>query len=173
MNILIQVLILLITAFGIIYIVYLFLNKQNSKELNQLKLELKKDRQNFFLPNRVEAYQRIILLLERINPNSLIMRNHNPSLSAKNMQSELLKVIREEFDHNIAQQVFISIEGWETVKNSKEETIKIINLAANQLNENASSTDLAARIFELISEIKTMPIDLSIKLLKKELQELF
>ena len=101
------------------------------------------------------------------------MRNHNPSLSAKNMQSELLKVIREEFDHNIAQQVFISIEGWETVKNSKEETIKIINLAANQLNENASSTDLAARIFELISEIKTMPIDLSIKLLKKELQELF
>ena len=173
MNVILQILILLITAFGIIYTVYLFLNKQNSRELNQLKTELKKDRQNFFLPNRVEAYQRSILLLERINPNSLIMRNHNPSLSAKSMQSELLKVIRDEFDHNIAQQIFISIEGWETVKNSKEEIVKVINLAANQLNENASSTELAARIFEIVSEIKTLPVESSINLLKKELQQLF
>lgn len=173
MNIIFQLSILLVTAFGIIATVYLFLNKQSSIELAELKLELKKDRQNFFLPNRVEAFQRVILLLERINPNSLVMRNHNPSLSAKAMQSEFLRIIREEFDHNIAQQIFISIEAWETVKNAKEEVIKAINLAANQLNENHSSTDLASKIFEIISEINTLPTDSSIKVLKKELQNLF
>ena len=173
MNLAIQLLILIITVFGIILTVYLFLNKQTSKELSELKLELKKDRQNFFLPNRVEAYQRVTLLLERINPNSLVMRNHNASLSAKAMQSEFLKIIREEFDHNIAQQIFISIESWETVKNAKEEVIKVINLASNQLNENASSTDLAGKIFEIISEINTLPVESSINILKKELQQLF
>lgn len=168
-----QISILIIVTASILITAYLFLKKNTSNELTQLKLELKKDRQNFFLPNRVEAYQRLILLLERISPNSLVMRNHHPSLSAKTMQSELLKSIREEFEHNIAQQIFISIEAWETIKNSKEEIVKIINLAGSQLKEDATSTDLAEKIFQIVSEIKTIPTENSIIYLKKELQQLF
>ena len=168
-----QISILIIVTASILITAYLFLKKNTSNELTQLKLELKKDRQNFFLPNRVEAYQRLILLLERISPNSLVMRNHHPSLSAKTMQSELLKSIREEFEHNIAQQIFISIEAWETIKNSKEEIVKIINLAGSQLKEDATSTDLAEKIFQIVSEIKIIPTENSIIYLKKELQQLF
>lgn len=168
-----QISILVIVSASILITAYLFLKKNTSNELTQLKLELKKDRQNFFLPNRVEAYQRLILLLERISPNSLVMRNHNPSSSAKMMQGELLKSIREEFEHNIAQQIFISINAWETVKNSKEEIVKIINLAGSQLKEDATSTDLAQKIFEITSEIKSIPTENSIVSLKKELQQLF
>jgi hypothetical protein len=173
MDMIFQISILIIVTASILITAYLFLKKNTSNELTQLKLELKKDRQNFFLPNRVEAYQRLILLLERISPNSLVMRNHHPSLSAKTMQSELLKSIREEFEHNIAQQIFISIESWETIKNSKEEIVKIINLAGSQLKEDATSTDLAEKIFQIVSEIKTIPTENSIIYLKKELQQLF
>jgi hypothetical protein len=173
MDMIFQISILIIVTASILITAYLFLKKNTSNELTQLKLELKKDRQNFFLPNRVEAYQRLILLLERISPNSLVMRNHHPSLSAKTMQSELLKSIREEFEHNIAQQIFISIEAWETIKNSKEEIVKIINLAGSQLKEDATSTDLAEKIFQIVSEIKTIPTENSIIYLKKELQQLF
>lgn len=173
MGIIFQISILVILSASFLITAYLFLKKNTSNELMQLKLELKKDRQNFFLPNRVEAYQRIILLLERISPNSLVMRNHNASLSAKSMQSELLKSIREEFEHNIAQQIFISIDAWETVKNSKEEIVKIINLAGSQLNDDATATELAGKIFEIVSDIKSIPTDNSIISLKKELQQLF
>jgi len=173
MDMIFQISILIIVTASILITAYLFLKKNTSNELTQLKLELKKDRQNFFLPNRVEAYQRLILLLERISPNSLVMRNHHPSLSAKTMQSELLKSIREEFEHNIAQQIFISIEAWETIKNSKEEIVKIINLAGSQLKEDATSTDLAEKIFQIVSEIKIIPTENSIIYLKKELQQLF
>ena len=173
MDILIHLILLIVPTSAIIYIVYLFLKKQSEKDIVSIKLELKKERQNFFLPSRLEAYQRAVLLLERVHPNSLVMRLHNPSLPAKMFQSELLKSIREEYDHNVAQQLFISPKGWEMVKSSKEETIKIINLAGSQISETANGTELAGKIFEIIAEVGKLPNDIAVEFLKKELQELF
>ena len=67
---------LLMIFFGltIIALVYFFLKRQEDQELVKLQLELRKGRQEFFLPSRLEAYQRAILLMERIHPNSLVMR---------------------------------------------------------------------------------------------------
>lgn len=69
---------LLMIFFGltIIALVYFFLKRQEDQELVKLQLELRKGRQEFFLPSRLEAYQRAILLMERIHPNSLVMRAH-------------------------------------------------------------------------------------------------
>ena len=127
MEILFQIALILLPSGAVLYTTMMFLRKQSEKDLRNLQIELKKERQTFFLPNRVEAYQRAVLLMDRISPNSLVMRMHNPGLPAKMMQAELLKSIREEFDHNVAQQIFISPKAWEMVRNSKEEIIKIIN----------------------------------------------
>jgi hypothetical protein len=59
------------------------------------------------------------------------------------------------------------------VKKSKEETIKIINIAAKQMEPDASATDLSSKIFEIISEIDELPTEITIKLLKEELQRMF
>jgi hypothetical protein len=138
-----------------------------------MQIELKKERQSFFLPNRVEAYQRAVLLMERISPNSLVMRIHNPGLPAKMMQAELLKAIREEYDHNVAQQIFISPKAWEMVRNSKEETIKIINIAGGQMSDISMALDLSAKIFEITAEVGQLPTEITTEFLKRELQELF
>ena len=103
MNTLLIILLGLIPVTAVLVITFLFLKKEGQKETNYLKLELKKQRQEFFLPSRLEAYQRAILLLERIHPNSLVMRLHNPGMPAKMLQGEFLKAIREEYDHNVAQ----------------------------------------------------------------------
>jgi hypothetical protein len=153
--------------------VYLFLKKQSTKEIKHLQIELKKERQNFFLPSRVESYQRAVLLMERIHPNSLVMRLHEAGMPAKALQADLLKAIREEYDHNVAQQIFVSIPAWSMVKSSKEETIKIINLAGQQMTSSDTSTDLAGKIFEIVAEIGQLPTDITVEYLKKELQELF
>jgi hypothetical protein len=138
-----------------------------------MQIDLRKQRQEFFLPNRVEAYQRAVLLMERIHPNSLVMRLHNPGMPAKALQADFLKAIREEYDHNVAQQLFISPQAWQMVKNSKEETIKIINIAGNQMQETSTGMELSAKIFELVAEIGQLPSEITVELLKKELQELF
>jgi hypothetical protein len=173
MEILLQLALIILPAGGVFLTVSLFLKKQGEKEVRNLQIELRKERQNFFLPSRVESYQRAVLFLERIHPNSLVMRLHNPALSAKMFQADLLKAIREEYDHNVAQQIFISLQGWKMVKDSKEETIKIINLAGNQMGSIASSTDLASKIFEIVGEVGTLPTEIAVDFLKKELQELF
>lgn len=173
MELLFQIALLILPAGAIFATTYLFLKKQGEREIRHLQIELRKERQNFFLPSRVEAYQRAVLLMERISPNSLVMRLHNPGLPAKVFQANLLQAIREEYDHNVAQQLFVSPAGWEMVRNSKEETIKIIHIAGNQMNELSMSTDLAAKIMEISAEVGTLPTDITIEFLKKELQELF
>lgn len=177
MELILQLALIIIPSGGIFITVVLFLKKQSEKEIRNLQVELqgqlKKERQKYFLPNRVEAYQRSVLFMERISPNSLVMRLHNPGLPAKALQAKLLQAIREEYDHNVAQQLFVSPQAWEMVKTSKEETIKIINLAGNQMHGTAMGMDLSSKIFEIAAEIGKLPTEITIDYLKKELQELF
>ena len=173
MEILAQIALIVLPAGAVLFTVVLFLRKQSEKDLRNMQIELKKERQSFFLPNRVEAYQRAVLLMERISPNSLVMRLHNPGLPAKMMQAELLKAIREEYDHNVAQQIFISPKAWEMVRNSKEETIKIIIIAGGQMSDISMALDLSAKIFEITTEVGQLPTEITTEFLKRELQELF
>jgi hypothetical protein len=173
MDILLQIALILSPSGAVLLTTIFFLRREASKEVMNMKAELKKQRQEYFLPSRVEAYQRAILLMERIHPNSLVMRLHNPGLPAKALQAEFLKAIREEYDHNVAQQLFVSPQGWQMVKNSKEETVKIINIAGNQMLATSTGIDLSAKIFELVAEIGQLPTEITVEYLKTELQELF
>jgi hypothetical protein len=173
MDILLQLALILIPSGAVLLTTIFFLRREASKEVMNMKAELKKQRQEYFLPSRVEAYQRAVLLMERIHPNSVVMRLHNPGLPAKALQADFLKAIREEYDHNVAQQLFISPQGWQMVKNSKEETIKIINIAGNQMLATSNGMDLSAKIFELVAEIGQLPTEITVEYLKTELQELF
>ncbi|RFC54673.1 DUF7935 family protein [Brumimicrobium aurantiacum] len=173
MEYLAYIIVALIPALSVTFVVITFLKKQNERDVTTLNMDLKKERQKFFLEPRMEAYQRAVLLLERINPQSLIMRLHDTNKSAVLLQTELLSNIRSEFDHNVAQQIFISTSSWEMVKKSKEETIKIINVAAQSLKEDASAIELCNKIFEIVGELDELPTEITIKVLKEELQRLF
>ena len=173
MDIVLQLALIIFPAGAVLLTTIFFLRKEAAKDVQDMRAELKKQRQEYFLPSRVEAYQRAVLLMERIHPNSLVMRLHNPGLPAKALQADFLKAIREEYDHNVAQQLFISLQGWQMVKNSKEETIKIINIAGNQMLASSTGMDLSAKIFEIVAEVGQLPTEITVEYLKKELQELF
>jgi hypothetical protein len=167
----------IISSGSVIVVAYFFLKNQDKnlqdRAVQLLQAELKKERQKYFLPNRVEAYQRSVLLMERISPNNLIMRLHNPGLPAKALQSEVLSAIRQEFDHNVAQQLFVSLEAWEMVKSSREESIKIINIAGNQMSATSLGTEFSTKVLEICAEVGNLPTEITIGYLKEELQRLF
>ncbi len=172
-SILLPILLPIISAGGVLWMAIIFLKKNTEKDILASQAALKKERQKHFLPMRVDAYQRSALLMERIHPNSLIMRLHNPGLPAMKFQAELLQAIRDEYNHNVSQQLFVSPQAWEMVKNSKEETIKIINLAGQHMQATSLSTDLAAKVFEIVAEVGKLPTEITVEYLRKELQELF
>ncbi len=172
MDIFLQIIMSVAPAVVVFFTTALFLKNQGQKELRNAHMEMKKERQKHFLPERTEAYQRGVLLLERIHPNALVMRVHNPGMPAKAFQADLISAVREEYDHNVAQQLFISNEAWTLLKKAKDETVKIINIAGEKMSATSMSTDLAQKIFEMVGEIGELPSEIAVEYLKKEFQEL-
>jgi len=173
MNFMLQLALIIIPAGAVLMTAILFMRKQGQTDLRAVQLELKKERQSFFLPNRMDAYQRAILLMERIHPNSLVMRHNNPGLPASALQVTLLESIRSEYEHNMAQQLFISKETWDLVQKAKDETTRIVHLAGQQMEATSLGMDLSSKIFEIVAEVGVLPTEIAVDRLKKEFQELF
>ena len=69
--------------------------------------------------------------------------------------------------------MFISKESWDVVKKAKDETVKILNLAGNQMGPTSTAMDLASKVFEMVGEIGTLPSEIAVDMLKQEVQGLF
>ncbi|HQI69761.1 MAG TPA: hypothetical protein PLT47_03365 [Bacteroidales bacterium] len=154
------------TAF---FILRAFLQNGTQKKL----LELKLSNQNVITPVRLQAYERVILLLERISPSSLILRVARPGMSAVELQAALLQTVRDEFEHNLSQQIYLSGTAWDMTRNAKEEMIKIVNLASARLNGDATAADLGSVILELAMAKDKLPVNMAIDYIKKEARQLY
>jgi hypothetical protein len=146
------------------YLVKNFLDQEKSKK----SLDIKLANQAVLTPLRLQAYERMVLFLERINPNSMVMRT-NKAVSAPILQAELLKIIRNEFEHNLSQQIYMSNKAWETIIQAKEETIKIINVSAAKVSPEANGMELAQTIITISSQLTELPAKTAIDFIKKEM----
>jgi hypothetical protein len=99
---------------------------------------------------QLQAYERLILLTDRIAIPNLIQRVNQPGLSSKEMQSLLTHSIRQEFEHNITQQIYVSPEAWDAVRNFKEQNLLIINQVGSFLPGEASGLDLNKNLLDLL-----------------------
>ena len=89
------------------------------------------------------------------------------------LHGELLATIREEFEHNVTQQIYVSDKAWAQVRKAKEETLRIINVAFEQTGDNASGTALSQRVFETASRLSHLPTQEAVVALKEEVRRLF
>lgn len=162
-------------VFGVVYFMLKqFLNRELSINNQQLKVqqeEFKIQAKKDFIPLKNQAYERALLYIERIDPNNLIMRIHQPHMNARQFHSALLNTIREEYNHNMVQQLYIAKSSWDKLKQAKEETVKIINMAQNQMKENSTGLELSAIIFEIISKLDHLPTTTAIDYMKTEFQK--
>ena len=163
----------LILPAGIVFITaYYLINKFFEQENNKKGIDLKLANQNLLTPIRLQAYERVVLLLERINPSSMVMRA-NKNVNSSMLQGELLKTIRNEYEHNLSQQIYMSNKAWEGVMKAKEETIKLINVAASKTDPNASGLELAQAIIGVSSQLSSLPTKEAINFIKKEIEKEF
>ncbi len=164
---------LLIPAAIVLYAVYLMVRSFIQREIDLKKLEVRGRSIETILPARLQAYERMVLFLERISPQNLLIRLNNPGFSARDFQKVLLDEVRNEYNHNVSQQVYMSEDVWNQIKNAKEDLIIMINEAASQLPSDASSIDLAKKVFQMSMDRKVDLISHSLSELKKEIQQIF
>ncbi len=133
----------------VVFVTAWFLLKEFFQQENKRRhADLMSDRMRISLPLRLQAYERMVLFLERISPSILIMRVYDPGLSATELQQQMIKSIRDEYTHNLSQQLYISPQAWELITLAYEETIGQINALASDLKQGAGGGDLSQKILE-------------------------
>jgi hypothetical protein len=152
-----------------VLIIKAFIDKEYRERRNDYVLK----NQKLITPVRLQAYERVIMFLERISPGNLITRVQEAGMSAKQLQIQLLMQIRAEFDHNISQQLYLTAESWEMVKNSKENLIKLINVASRDMSPESTSFDLSRAILDVYLKVENPPIEMAVKKIKEEFYNTF
>jgi hypothetical protein len=169
----------LIVMFGMFMVMRRFIDNQHAtlrkfleRDLQLKTVEDRNMRQRESLPLKLQAFERLILFLERIAPNSLLVRVHRGGMSASQLQSELVATIRAEFEHNLSQQIYVSEQAWDEVKDGKEEMIRIINNAFSHVGNNASGIQMSSQIFEQVLKMENIPTQKAIDFIKSEAKKL-
>ena len=147
---------------------YLMLTSFMENDERRRKSELRRAAQNQALPVRMQAYERLTLLLERIAPNSLLVRVQPGTLSAREYHTLLNLTIRQEFEYNLSQQIYVSAEAWQMITTAKNALVSIINQTSNSLDPQASAVDLAKRILEQTLQMETIPTTAALNFLRNE-----
>lgn len=135
---------LIVSGLAIILSIYSLVrkNEQNQETGTTEKFET--------MPLRLQAYERLVLLTERISLQNLISRLHQPGISAQGMKIILTENIKQEFEHNSTQQLYVSPESWDAVRNLKEQNIMVVNQVSGSMPPDASGADLNKKILEII-----------------------
>jgi hypothetical protein len=103
------------------------------------------------LPLQLQAYERLVILTERIGLRHLIGNLPTDGLSARQYQAVLVDTIKREYEYNISQQIYVAPKAWEAIQNLKEQNIYVINQIGSYLNGEAVARDLARAIAEYLS----------------------
>lgn len=107
--------------------------------------DLKAISQKLVVPLRIQAYERLLLYIERIQFPVLVKRVFNPAMSRNDFQFSLLQNVQDEYEHNIAQRLYVTEETWQLIDLSKEEVLQNINAVFND-NPDADVAMIAQKL---------------------------
>jgi hypothetical protein len=158
-----------IPALIVFFTAWLLLRNMIRNDQDKRRQELILQNSRTVTPIKLQAYERIVLFLERISLESLIVRVSSSDMTSKQLHSALLTTIRSEFEHNLSQQIYMSPQAWEVVRNARSNMIKIINTEADKMAADSSGMALSKQLLESIMQLEKEPTRVAIDYLKGEI----
>lgn len=166
--IMVEILKYCIPALCVLLATWLVMHKfYNSEEAKRL-WELKRLSQKEISPLRMRAYERLSLLLERTTPEHMLMDLNLAEMTLLQVQAYLMQTIRQEYDHNLSQQIYVSDEVWRLIDNAKQQTVAFVNSIAQQMPAGSSALDYAKTLITAYRTNGDTPNDIALQALKKE-----
>jgi hypothetical protein len=162
-----------VSGLGVVWIAFYLIKPYFDRSEQIQMLEFKKSLANQTLPLRLQAYERIVLLIERINPENLLIRLSATEYTAAQLQSIIITEVRSEYQHNITQQIYVTSRAWGIAKRVKDDTLSLVSGAMKTLPENATGLDLSRTILITLSQIENNPYEIGAELIRKDLEDLF
>lgn len=171
--------IIVLVTVVIIYNVYnsqtikTFVENEQKKTILEIQKIQESEVRKVVTPIQLQAYERLVLFLERMTPNNLVLRCYQAGMTTQLLKDVMIQNIRDEFEHNLSQQLYISEQAWVYIKNAKEDMINTINsIQPKSKDEQLTPTAFAGTLFELLAG-KESQIELAQDYLKKEIQQKF
>ncbi len=173
MSFVLEIFKLTLPALAVFLVTYYVLKQYLDNDYQKRLLDSKRDSAGQITPVKMQAYERMILFLERINPSELVVRLTTADMSSGQLKGQLTHAINEEFSHNVAQQLYVSPQSWKLIRIVKDQLIMIINQCYVEVGPDASGVDLSRAILDTMIRNEEVPTDKAIDFLKKEFKLIF
>ena len=158
----------------IVFLTIYFLGKQFfANQTSQKVLDDRMQHRDKTMAIKLQAYERLVLFCDRIDVVNLALRLSAKDLSADDMTKAMLISIQKEYEHNLAQQIYVSDKLWQIISQAKTSTANLITTARNGLTKDATANDLLSAITKKINEIQLNPSDTAKSALRSEASHLF
>ena len=150
-------------------VAYYFFDLHTKNEEGRRRFLLNKEAQKDALPLRLQAFERMVLFLERINPTKLLIRLTPFSSDKNDYENYVIAQIEQEFEHNLSQQIYMSDECWTIIVTAKNATIQMIRKA--NMSDRVDSADKLREV--ILSDLmeKATPSSAALSFLKNEVKE--
>ena len=149
-------------------VAYYFFLAHTKNEERKLRLSLLKENQKQSLPIKLQAYERMALFLERINPSKLVLRITSVNNDINAYSQSLINTIEQEFEHNLAQQIYISDQCWSVILSAKNATLYMIKKTAEEETVTNAQELREAMIKRILSD--TAPSSSALTFIKDEVR---
>ena len=149
-----------------------FVTNEQKKTLLEIQKISESETRKAVIPIQLQAYERLVLFLERMKPDNQVLRCYQPDMNTRLLRDVMIQNIRDEYEHNLSQQLYVSPQSWVYIKNAKEEIINILNSLVPKDDEQLTPTQYAGMLFEKMAS-QNNQIELAQEFLKKEIQERF
>ncbi len=160
----------LLPAIIVALVAYYFFSQYTKEQEGRRRFLLHQSNQTAALPQKLQAYERLTLFLERISPGKLLTRVKPYNEDPNDYESLLLRTIEEEFDHNLAQQIYVTQECWNVIRTSKSTTAAMIR-KTNMSSKITTSDQLRETLLRDLID-KSAPSELGLEFIKQEVSEL-
>ena len=107
-------------------VIYFLMRQYTSQQTFLLAQQHRKDADKDVKALRFQAYERLIMFVERTKLSDLIIRLNTPELDANALKTILLVSTQKEYEHNITQQLYVSGQLWQMIELYKDQTINAI-----------------------------------------------
>jgi hypothetical protein len=173
MSFVLEIFKLTLPALAVFMVTYYVLKQFFDNEYQKRMIDQRKESAGLITPAKMQAYERMILYLERINPSVLLVRLTTANQTASQLKTELMHAINDEFNHNIAQQLYLSPQAWKLIRIVKEQLLQIVHQCYHDIDADAPAVDLSRAILDTMIRNEEVPTDKAIDFLKKEFKLIF
>jgi hypothetical protein len=135
-----------IPALIVFWTVFKLLGTFLAGQQNLKQLEIRENSQKTTLPLKLQAYERLSVLCERMMIPNLILRMRTEQMNTNDLRIAILVALQQEYEHNISQQVYVSDNLWNIVKVAKNNTQTIINQVAKESGYEKDATEFTKNL---------------------------